>query len=503
MEILAAVRHAIAQHDLIERDSTVIVGVSGGADSVCLLHALIALAPEYDLRLHVAHLDHQLRGDAARADADFVRELARRWDLPCTIAARDVAAFARDHKLSVEEAARQVRYAFLIEVALANDSETIAVAHHADDQTESVLMHFLRGSGLAGLRGMLPKLLIADLGLLTLAPARSAGVDNQQSAISNPQSKIHLIRPLLDVPRAGIEAYCAQHNLAYRTDATNADTTYFRNRLRHELLPLLETYNPNLRSILRRTARVAAADYELLEAHRNFAWDMTLVAESDAAITFSLSAWREQPIGTQRALLRRAIHQLRASRRDIDFVHTEDAIELLARATTGDQVTLPHQLILEVSYDTFTIAPHDQLTPPAWPQLPAGLTSLAVNVPGVTPLPESCWRLETALVSERPEKPASGFTAYLDADQLIGPLRLRPRQAADRFQPQGMSAAVRLKDWLIKVKVPRRARDRLPLLVAGEQIGWVPGVRVGQPFIVTGQTRRIIKLVFQRLTSDE
>jgi tRNA(Ile)-lysidine synthase len=351
-------------------------------------------------------------------------------------------------------------------------------------------MHFLRGSGLAGLRGMRPKLLMDDFRLLIMG---------EQSASGNPQSKIHLIRPLLDVPRVDIEAYCAQHDLPFRTDATNADTRYFRNRLRHELLPLLETYNPNFRTILRRTATVVAADYELLEAHRNFAWDMTILDETDTAITFSLSAWREQPIGTQRALLRRAIHKLRASLRDIDFVHVEDAIEMLTRATTGDQATLPQNLILEVSYDTFTIAPRDQLVVPDWPQLPEGLLSLAVNVPGLMPLPESAWVLETSLVSDKLDKLSGGFTAYLDADRLGGALLLRPRRSADRFQPHGQPSPLRLKDWLISVKVPRLVRDRLPLLIAGDQIAWVPGVRVGQPFIVTEQTRRIVKLIFQKV----
>ncbi len=298
---------------------------------------------------------------------------------------------------------------------------------------------------------------------------------------------VELIRPLLDVPRADIEAYCAQHALHFRTDATNADTTHFRNRLRHELLPLLETYNPNLRAILRRTATVVTADYELLEAHRNFAWDMTILDETATAITFSLSAWREQPIGTQRALLRRAIQQLRSSLRDVDFVHIEDAIDLLARATTGDQATLPQNLILEISYDTFIIAPRDQLTVPDWPQLPEGLSSLKVKVPGLTPLPESAWTLDATLVSDRPRELPGGFTAYLDADQLGEALILRPRRSADRFQPHGQASPQRLKDWLISVKVPRLVRDRLPLLMSGEQIAWVPGVRVGQPFIVTGR----------------
>jgi tRNA(Ile)-lysidine synthase len=163
MDFLTSLRRFILKHDLLSRGTTVIVGVSGGADSLSLLHALNVLAPEFDLRLHVAHLNHQLRGDEAQADADFVRDIAQQWSLPCTIEARDVAEVARQHKLSLEEAARQVRYGFLLEVALAQRSEAIAVAHNADDQAESVLMHFLRGSGLPGLRGMLPKMRMAEL----------------------------------------------------------------------------------------------------------------------------------------------------------------------------------------------------------------------------------------------------------------------------------------------------------------------------------------------------
>jgi tRNA(Ile)-lysidine synthase len=232
MDILSILRRAIAKYELLDRGSSIVVGVSGGPDSLCLLHALRELAPEYDLRLHVAHLNHQLRGDEAKADANFVRDLAQQWNLPCMIEARDVKAFAQTHKLSIEEAARQMRYGFLIEVASAQSSNTIAVAHNADDQAESVLMHFLRGSGLAGLRGMLPKTRISDFRFL---------IADSESKIKNQKSKICIVRPLLDVPRTAIEEYCAQHHLQPRIDATNADTTYFRNRLRHELLPLLET----------------------------------------------------------------------------------------------------------------------------------------------------------------------------------------------------------------------------------------------------------------------
>lgn len=491
MDILSTLRRFIAKHDLLERGSTIIVGVSGGPDSLCLLHALKALAPEYDRHLHIAHLNHQLRGDEAQADADFVRDIAQHWNLPCTIEARDVASFAREHKLSIEEAARQMRYAFLIEVAIANNSDTIAVAHNADDQAESVLMHFLRGSGLNGLRGMLPKTRISDLRFL---------ISDFESKNQIPNSKIYIVRPLLEISRTEIETYCDEHGLQPRIDATNADTTYFRNRLRHELLPMLETYNPNIRAILRRTASVIAAEVEVLDAHRNFAWDLTIVDESATAITFGLSMWREQPSATRRALLRRAIHQLRASLRDIDFVHIEDAVELLQRATTGDQATLPQNLILEVSYETFTISPRDQLSLPDWPLLPEGITSLAMTVPGTTQLPESQWLLEaTPLTKVAVDlRQIDGWTAYLDADTLPMPLLMRVRSSADRFHPHGMTAPVRLKDWLIGVKVPRAIRHRLPLIVSGDQIVWVPGFRLGQPFIVTEATRRIIKLVFRK-----
>jgi tRNA(Ile)-lysidine synthetase-like protein len=488
MDFLTGLRRFIHKHELLPRGSTVVVGVSGGADSLCLLHALNTFAPELDLQLHVAHLDHQLRGEEAQADADFVRGFAQRLGLRHTIESRNVRGYARDYKLSPEEAARQVRYRFLLEVALAQHSEIIAVAHNADDQAESVLMHFLRGSGLSGLRGMLPKMHLEEYRI-------------QQSArgASNQQSKIYLVRPLLDTPRSAIDEYCHHHDLHPRVDATNADTTYFRNRLRHELLPLLETYNPQIRSILRRTADVIAAEHEVLQAHTNYAWGMTVVEETDTALTFDLPLWREQPIGVRRALLRQAIQQLRPPLRDIDFVHIEDALEILQRAITGNQVTLPQQLFIEVSYDTFTIAPRDELTLPDWPLLPDRAAPLILTVPGSTPLPESPWIIEaTYEACDRSHVPLSRFAACFNADTLPGPLALRPRTSADHFHPQGMPSPVRLKDWMINAKIPRLIRDRLPLLLAGDQIVWVPGYRVGQPFLVRPETQRIIKLVFRK-----
>ncbi len=486
MDILQSLRRFINKHDLLERGSIVIVGVSGGPDSLCLLHALNILAPEYDIRLHVAHLNHQLRGEPAKADAEFVRSIADQWKLPYTIASRDVAAFAKDHKLSIEEAARQVRYGFLIEVASKQDSHTIAVAHNADDQTESVLMHFLRGSGMSGLRGMLPKIGMEEYRIQT-----------PEEITQHAARRTYLIRPLLEVPRDLIEDYGQQNSLQPRIDATNADTAYFRNRLRHDLLPLLETYNPNIRSILRRTASVIAAEFEALETQVDTAWQEAII-ENDEAVIFDLKKFKTQPLAIRRSLLRRSIQQLRPPLRDIDFVNIEDSIELIERGGTGDKATLPQQVTLEVGYDTITISDVNETFLPDWPLLSEEASTIPIAVPGSTRLPNSQWIMEATILPEVENLREDMWSAHFDADSLSGSLSMRTRTSADRFQPQGMPSPIGLKDWMINVKIPRAVRDRLPLIVSGDQIVWVAGFRVGQPFIVREDSKRIIKLTLRK-----
>ncbi|HLF29067.1 MAG TPA: tRNA lysidine(34) synthetase TilS [Anaerolineae bacterium] len=487
MDALDRIRTFSLKHDLLPRGEIVVVGVSGGPDSLCLLHALLALRSEFDCALHVAHLNHQLRGADADADAQFVDDLAARWRLPCTLGARDVAALAREHKLSIEEAARQARYRFLAEVARANHSQIIAVAHNADDQAESVLMHFLRGSGTDGLRGMRP---ISDFGLRIL-----------DSSLVLRHSSLRLIRPLLAVPRADVERYCREHDLQPRFDLSNLDTTFFRNRLRHELLPLLETYNPNIREVLRRTAEIVAAEVELLRQALEAAWREIVVAESEQQIEFKLPAWRNVPLALQRATLREAVRRLRPSLRNINFVHIEAAVSHLQSAQTGAQITLPQQLTVDVSYRTFTVGAtgHD-LERPDWPLLAPGQT-LPVNRTGFTPLPDSDWQLAATHVeawSDDVFTHPDPWTAHLDAAALGAELVLRTRTTGDMFHPQGMPAPLHLSDWMTNVKIPQRVRDRLPLLISGERIAWVAGFRIGQPFSVTSRTRRVLKLSFQR-----
>ncbi len=501
-DLLRQVRRTIEAYNLIRQGEALVVGASGGPDSLCLLHVLQRLAGEYDLALHVAHLHHGLRGPDADADAGFVRRLAAAWALPATIEELDVPALARAEGLAFEEAARRVRYDFLARTAVAAGARTIAVGHNADDQAETVLMHFLRGSGLAGLRGMLPRTSLDSYRLLSgpgpdIPTRRDADV---------PPAGLDLIRPLLEVPRADIEAYCDEHGLEPRFDRYNLDTTYFRNWLRLEVIPLLEDHNPQLRAVLGRTAQVLAGDYELLRNLLDEAWPRVVRGESAEAIVFDLAAWRALPTGLQRGTLREAIHRLRRSLRNINFVHVENAMDVARDGTTGDRATLPQGLVLAVGYEQLSVAGEAQPQPlPDWPLLPPDGEPLAVAVPGRTPLPGSAWVHEAVLLARADlavgwDDNADPWRATLDAGTVVPPLLLRTRRPGDRFRPLGMGGqATKLADFLTNQKVPRAARDRLPLLVTAWGIAWVPGFRMDERARVSESTAKVLSVRFLRL----
>ena len=510
-DVLKKVRRTIETYGLLAPDDRVIVGVSGGPDSVCLLHILLRLcAKGYRLQLHVAHLHHGARGADADADAEFVAALAAEWGLPVTVEKRDVPALARANKLAFEETARRARYSFLTRVAQTAKSRAIAVGHNADDQAETVLMHFLRGAGPTGLRGMLPQTPITDYRIMmqeTRNKKQETRDKRQDSRLLHPASCI--IRPLLEIPRAEIEQYCVDEGLASRFDRSNLDTTYFRNRLRHELLPLLETYNPNVRARLCHTATIVAADYELLAQLREQTWDQIIRAEQETAITFDLAGWRALPVAMQRATIRQATYRLRQNLRDVSFVHVENACQVGLDGETGAQATLPMGLRLTVGYDTLTL--HDEANAfphpvPVDEPLLWSADPLSVQTPGPTPLPDSVWSLQirvlekwnAAQITANPDP----WTAYLDADKLTGPLKLRPRRPGDRFCPQGMEGhSVKVSAFMTNLKIPRAQRDHVPLLAAGDEIVWVCGRRAAENIAVGPETRRVVRVQF--ITSQE
>ncbi len=498
-DLLDLVRRYAERYGLWRDGECVVVGVSGGPDSLCLLHLLRRLAPESHLTLHVAHLHHGIRGAAAEADAQAVAELADGWGLPYTIGRADVPRRAAESRSSPEEAAREARYAFLQEVALAAGAGTVAVGHNADDQAETVLMHFLRGSGLAGLRGMLPRTALA---------------------------RVFLIRPLLEVPRARVETYCAAHGLQPRRDLSNADTTIYRNRLRHELLPLLEEYNPGIRQVLGHTAAVFAGDHEVVEEALRAAWRSILLplpplpmppgqgASMPNEVRFSLPAWRALPVGLQRATLRRAIHVLRRHLRNINWEHVEPAVWLARDGTTGQEATLSGGLVMQIGYTALRVGPEGS---PWRESLPQVQGPVSLQAPGTTPLgggwQVSVRRLATGELpagwdagrdatrdAGREGAGAEGrdpWLAHLDA-VVVGPEpMLRPRRAGERFRPLGLGGrSVKISEFMINAKAPRAARAAWPLLAGRQGVAWLCGLRVDEHAAVTSGTPSVWEVRF-------
>jgi tRNA(Ile)-lysidine synthase len=477
----------LERENLLPRGQRVVVGVSGGSDSLCLLHLLWTHSDRLGIEVHAAHLNHLLRGDDADADAVFVAQQAADWGIPTTIEARDVRAFADLCRLAIEEAARHLRYAFLAQVAGRIGASYVAVAHNADDQSETVLMHWLRGAGLAGLRGMLPATRLAELHIADVAEQTQ---------------DLWLVRPLLETPRAEIEHYCQRHGLSPRFDRSNLDTTLFRNKLRHELLPYLQReFKPGFAQILRRSARVLRDDYDLLCTVRDRAWDEIVRRASDCAIVLDRAAWRVLHPALQRATLRKAARHLRHSLRDVNYVHIQAALEIAQHGRTGDRATLPGHLQLAVGYDTLTISDRDYLPAPGFVALPLDHTGaperIPLKVPGTTALPGQAEAqveiVPRAALTVNWRQNDDPWCAYLDAE-VVGPaLYLRGRRPGDRFCPLGLGGKSKLvSDLLVNAKVPAMWRDRIPLLVrADDSVMWVCGWRIDERARIQESTSQV------------
>ncbi|MFO7583964.1 MAG: tRNA lysidine(34) synthetase TilS [Anaerolineales bacterium] len=452
----------------LRKAGLVLVAVSGGADSLALLHILRAA----DYPLLVASFNHRLRPEA-ESDVAHVRQIAAEMGLPFVTDSADVAAHAQAEGLSIEEAARDLRYRFLFREARRTGAQAVAVGHTADDQAETVLMHFLRGAGLAGLKGMTPRVILPVF-----------------------DAEIPLVRPLLAWTRTQTEACCQEHNLPYLTDASNTDTTYFRNRLRHELLPQLETYNPQIRQTLAKTALALQGDHELLAEMVDSAWEQVVTASGADFASFDLTQLRNLSPALRRHLFRRAAFSLKPGLRDMDFDALERAASLQAVDLAGGLRIVIEDNLLYLTDDVDNL-PTDQ--PQISKQYSVSSNQLVLEDGWVL----TCETLSTedhTLNTENCSLNTDPFTAYVNADLTAGSLRLRPFRAGDGFEPLGMPGqTVKLSDLFVNLKIPKRLRKNWPVLCVGDEIAWVVGLRMGERFKVTAATRRVLHLQIKRL----
>ncbi len=460
----------IRKKQLVNAGEKLVVAVSGGPDSVCLLYILLELREELDIALHVAHLNHQLRGRDSAADAAYVAGLARRLRLPATIESRDVKVYRNERGLSLEEAAREVRYDFLTQVANDIGAEKVAVGHTADDHIETLLMHLLRGSGTRGLRGLLP-------------------LSQWQSAAGS----LTIIRPLLGLTREETVAFCRRHHLKPRTDASNFSPELFRNRIRRYLIPELKKYNPQVAEALQRTAAIAADDLAFIDSEVDRRWNK-IVREQKGAVVIAKKEFLALPTSLQRHLLRRAVESALGSLKDIEAAHIEDVLDALGKPA-GKVIGLPFGLNFIIEYDRFVLS-KDKVSLCPFPPLER---ETALDFPGRTRLPS--WSVEATIISpsEYCEGETDAFSAYFDLDRTGSSLNVRTRRPGDRFQPLGMGQPKKLNEFMINARIPRLWRRFVPVVTSPERIVWVVGYRIDERSRVTGDTSRVLRLEFKRV----
>jgi tRNA(Ile)-lysidine synthase len=458
----------IKEKNLISRRERLVIAVSGGPDSVCLLHILAQLRQELGIDLHIAHLNHQLRGKDSAADARYVAGLAKKLGIPATIASRDIKSYQRTHRLSLEEAAREVRYDFLAEVATEVGASKVAVGHTADDHIETVLMHFLRGSGIKGLRGLSPV--------------------NQLKVTGG---TLTVIRPLLEFTREDTIAYCRAHKIKPRLDASNLSTHLLRNKVRLRLLPALRKYNPQFNQALLRLSRTAADDLDFIEKVARRFMD-NIVKKDENSIVITKKDFLVLPPALQRQILRFSIESLLGILKDIEAVHIEEIIGSLEKPA-GKVIGLPFYINFTIEYDKFILAPASRSSCP-FPTLEGEAT---LKIPGKTLF--SGWSIDASVINQSSfkAKRTDEFIAYFDLNRAGQKLTVRPRQDGDRFQPLGMAQPKKLNVFMIDARIPQAWRRRIPIVCSGNRIIWVVGYRIDERFKVRSDTKAVLRLTFK------
>ncbi len=463
----------IRQNGLLSGGETVLVAVSGGPDSVCLLHVLNSLKDELGIQLHVAHLDHSLRGAESEADSQYVSDLAAKLNLPITVAKKDVRAQSVQSKTSLEEAAREVRYRFLDETGRQAGASRVAVGHTHNDQVETVLMHYLRGTGVQGLRGLRPAVPIP---------------------YGSKEDGIWVIRPLLNLTHEQTVEYCKSNDLNPRSDSTNEQPGFLRNRIRLELLPLLRQYNPDIDDALTRLADLAGEDADLLDAQAAAAYEQT--ASADGCLTcLDSGKLRGAPLALQRRVFRIALEQAYGSLKDVEARHVNALVDLLFGAT-GKCVSLPGGVTVTNERSRMVISkPGVPVCP--WPVLEK---DYALKIPGETKLPG--WDVTADIIGENYYRDDDIFSASLDLSKTGRVLTVRKRTPGDRFRPLGMEHTRKLQDFMVDAAIPRSWRDTVPLVCSPSQIVWVVGWRIDDRVKVTGSTGQVLRLEFHRAKQD-
>ncbi|MCF8067269.1 MAG: tRNA lysidine(34) synthetase TilS [Desulfobacterales bacterium] len=469
-KILQTVEKTIITNKLFQPGDRVLIAVSGGQDSVLLLHVLSALASQLSISPGIAHLNHGIRGQEAKRDSVFVEQLAQRFGMPFFYKKENVEDYSVTHRLSLEEAGRVVRYKFFRQIMTLHGYSRLALGHHADDNSEQVLMYLLRGSGPLGASG--------------IRPVRDGGV----------------VRPLINIYRTDIEAYVRENRLKYVEDTSNLDTRFVRNRVRHELIPLLASgFNKNVKKSLNRFASILSCEDEWIEKIIQPEFDRVIVNKDTGKFQISNDIFKTFHLALKRRILRKIIALVKGDLRRIRFDHI-DAIIMQVEKTGYAEHHLPGQIRV-IFESQCTIFQKEKKTLRSVDPVYKENSSYyyTIDLPGTIQIREinATISLSEMEKGKTPDFSSCGKdTVFFDMDAMTFPLIIRTFVPGDRFIPLGMKGSQKVKKYFIDHKVSRLKRATVPIVLSADRIIWVAGHRIDNSVKVNPDTKRILKAEF-------
>lgn len=461
------VRKFMEQHHMAEEGERILAAVSGGADSICLLLLLSAMQEEQKYQLFVVHVEHGIRGEESLRDAEFVKNFCGKHKIPCKVYHCKAEEYAKEHKMTVEEGARTLRYGYFKEAAEEFQADKIAVAHNQNDCAETMLFHLVRGTGIKGLCGILPV-------------------------------RENVIRPLLCVERKEIEAYLKACGQEYCQDKTNEELEYTRNRIRHQVLPALSEINSQAVSHMNQTAAMAVELEELVQELTGRAVECHTRREQGGILVSAGVLEEKSVIG--RSLVHQVLAETAGSSRDISGIHVQQVMDLFEKQV-GRSVNLPYSIEAERTYEGVLVRRSRTAT------IEETLQRVWEVVPGeVLEIPEYGYKVHTRIFEYSPENqeiPQKIYTKWLDYDRIKGGMLLRNRGEEDYFVIDSEGRRKKLKKYLTDEKVPREQRNHILLLADEEHLIWAIGYRIGEDVKVTEHTKRILEIQVDGGNIDE
>lgn len=461
------IQKTINSNKLINQNDKIIIGVSGGPDSLCLLNILYEIKDKYNLDLYIIHINHNLRGKESLGDQIFVERLAKEKNLPIIIKKVNVLTYKKKYKLTLEEAARNLRHKAFAEIVKQKNIKKIALAHNSSDQVETIIMNYLRGTSIKGLSGMDYK-------------------KNFKIFTNNKIINFQIVRPLLDCSKKEILSYLRNKKINFRIDKSNQDLSFTRNRIRHLVLPFFKKNNSDFENnILKKTKILKSLKKEIAIKVKK----ITKTAKiNKGTIEFSLKEWFSLDEFYKREsilFLINSIYQLK----DIGAVHLDEAVSLLEESKTGSYKVLPHNLVIYKDYDKLIISHKNILFDKKL------IARKKLNINSKIEIKEI--NAEFSLKTVHKIDKSNLDKIFVDYDKTGGAIYLRSRKKGDYFQPVGMKGKVKIQDFLVNNKISKIIRDKIPILVDKyDRIIWVAGLRQDKRFIINNKSKNIIQIKF-------